>query len=485
MFTFAIILVVITVLFSLFSKKQKSSAKKPIIKNKIKIENDFDVAMQEMEQQHSKIKDLANEILEYPQNNELYSWESISNNIIVNPESVCFDFEQCPKCNSSLVKILYNNYRGNIDEILICQHCKSQFDINKGELLKVENVEIREEQENSTIDVVVDSYDTLPSDVKSFLNENYPYTCEIINILREELKCVVRLNIDNKNDYILAEYRNKSFLIWLDRITIIHYPYWYFIEKSKFTEQVIETIHNQNYNSSSCVYWLGDNFCSVNSSYSLSSNLDFYKTFNCKQIDANLMRNGMDYLIDSSNDLIKKLQTESKRNSNNRLYSPLLKDLMSVLEKCGYNEVTQDDEGDVHFVVDDNKRMFAKTIGNDNHIRIFYPCMHLDGSKNVKEEDYDSMALGIQIFNMLPIPIKCCFYKTRESFYSLTTYINIKSDTILTQDTESVETIISRFIDFIGTDFIPLLFVENEEIDFVNSYHIYAALCNRKIENDK
>ena len=480
MLTFAIILVVITVLFSLFSKKQESSAKKPIIKNKIKIESDSDVAMQEMEQLHSKIKDLANEVLEYPQNNELYSWESISNNILVSPESVCFDFEQCPKCNSPLVKILYNHYRGNMD-VLICQNCKSQFDTNKGELLKVEDVEIQKEPENTIIDVVIDCYETLPSDVKSYLNENYPNTCEIINILIE-LKCVVRLYIDNENDYILVEYRNKSFLIWLDKITIIHYPYWYFIEKSKFTEQVITTIHNHNYNFSSCVYWLGDNFCSVNSSYSLSSNLDLYNTFNCKQIDANLMRNGMDYLIDSSNVLIEKLQTESKQNNNNRLDSPLLKDLMSVLEKCEYNEVTQDDEGDIHFVVN-NKRMFAKAIGNINHIRIFYPCMHLDGSKNVGQEDYDSMALNIQIFNMLPIPIKCCFYKTRESFYSLTTYINI--NTTFTQDAESVGTIISRFIEFIETDFIPLVFVENEVIDFVNSYHIYAALSNRTIENNK
>ncbi len=420
----------------------------------------YDEAMKDVASKFTKVDALARSVLSWAQGEELYDWNWIYNSIKVNAEEVVFDYDVCPICNSPLVKILHRNI--NYEVLLLCQNCKSQFDINKKKLVKAQNIPTNSTQNNTT-KILIDDYNNLPDDLKAYFEECSPKTPFLITALNKLGATVSYVNNNIDDDFFLIEYLGKSFVIWVTGNFIIHYPHWYSIEKNQFTDEIISIIQNQNQNSRVCSYWLGDKYQIIDKAYNLSSNIvvdfsgdvqDFSEYLKCH----------LDNLIKSSESVIHAIETRNQQLDSNCPSPQLPNDFISILETNNLDNVKQDEDGNVHFVFQE-KEMYARAI-EDDYIRLFYPYIHLQnvGEESLVDADSgDSMALQLQYNNMISV-YKCSYNKRESATYDVCLYVDIKSSAL-----QQIGAILSYYHNFSEGLFMDIIFAAEDAIDYINS----------------
>lgn len=85
---------------------------------------------------NDRIETLANEIKGWGERDRLFSWKDVALSILKLPETVIFDYDRCPDCGHSRVRIYFHSPKwtwrmmfGRGGEMAICPTCKTQSEL--------------------------------------------------------------------------------------------------------------------------------------------------------------------------------------------------------------------------------------------------------------------------------------------------------------------------------------------------------------------
>lgn len=393
-----------------------------------------DVASKMIEDHKANVLTFLEEMCVWENTMVLHKWSNLADFIRNNPFSIKFNQGACPKCSSSLIMVEYSNVNS---EIFICKECKTQFDKNRTELIN--DYPMMENPKQDLINVHIAKGEKLSVDLKNTLSKLYPRLCHLLKALNE-LNCSIAISDSTYMEFV---YKDKSFIVWLNEENILHYPNWRCIEKKDFTQDVISKIQALNHDALSCIYWLLDEYTSVDQCYYLSSNIDIYKYAN-KPIESTTLKDCLDRLITEA-DLLTNSNEHVLMNADDKL-----EEIEKLLQINDCQEIYRDEDGDINFKFKECN-MYIKIL-DSNHVRVFWHCQEFNYKTNneniADEEGPDMIALLIQWSNLV-YPYKYTYYKPTNTKYSLTAHLDFDYNFIKNTIPEYIKNELTEFVNFI------------------------------------
>lgn len=413
---------------------------------------DYDRILNDLRQKRNKILDFSRRVKLYPDTDNLYSWNSISINISENIESSELEVGVCPLCkhnlNKTIYKIEFNNYR----DLYICEHCRTQFDVDLNAL------------KNS--DVPDRSID---------ISQINPAFVVLIETLRN-LGChVSNYNKGGDYGYLIIEYNNTIFGITLNEeaIILLFYPKWSCIPCTEISSILLSSIQSHNLNSDNCIYWLQDGNTILLSSV---INIDSEKVGEPDYIMAKL-----NSLLQSKNILDSESTGNIAINHDIVERTNIAEHISVALSECGCNVQEIDEDGDIWFGLQ-KSNMYARII-NNNTVKLIFNCMVLnctDEYIDCQENEVDQIVLSLQWINMI-YPIKATYYKPDVLQHSISASIDIDISHFFNCNIKLLSKYLNELSNVIDYYFNDIIFATERGINIVDTWY-QPNIGNLKID---